>query len=79
MRGEREKRGSTAIESKENAVMPLRLPLSHGGHDGGDNKGLSCARVRSSEYAYGRVERGFSYSLGRRPFKYKLLAQFAVR
>src|SRR6266542_1335249 len=60
MRGEREKRETTAIESQENAAMPLQLPLPHGRHDGGSNKGLPCARVQSSEHPYGRVERGFS-------------------
>src|SRR5438874_13799320 len=69
MRGEREKRETTAIESQENAAMPLQLPLPHGRHDGGSNKGLPYARVQSSEHPYGRVERGFSTaSLGRGHF-----------
>ncbi len=60
MRGARDKRELTAIESEENAAMPLRPPQSHGRHDGGGNKSLPCACVQSSEYAYGQGERGFS-------------------
>jgi len=69
MRGEREKRETTAIESQEHAAVAAWLPLPHGRHDGGGTNGLPRARAQSSEYASGRVERGFSTaSLGGKGF-----------
>src|SRR5919197_4490139 len=59
MRGARDKRELTAIESEENAAVPLRLPLAHGHHDGGNHTGLPYACVQSFG-AQGWVDRGFS-------------------